>query len=214
MDIQALIQRADISPKQAALMKYFKVVDLVKKYDNDVDKVMERIDKEGIFSYAELRVLAKKNKTEDLRVWSSKISMLLNLDTIAEKYYYQTISLIYTKRFFENANEQNELIHKCYFQYLSKAFSVVTLNQLFYDLIEIQSPLYLVTISEFEQESINNCCYLFRIEYQMRKDEIIKKARRLIEEVADNVARHEYISERQIDKFLDKSDQVFIKLLG
>ena len=214
MDIQALIQSADISPKQAALMKYFKVVDLVKKYDNDVDKVMERIDKEGIFSYAELRVLAKKNKTEDLRVWSSKISMLLNLDTIAEKYYYQTISLIYTKRFFENANEQNELIHKCYFQYLSKAFSVVTLNQLFYDLIEIQSPLYLVTISEFEQESINNCCYLFRIEYQMRKDEIIKKARRLIEEVADNVARHEYISERQIDKFLDKSDQVFIKLLG
>lgn len=213
MDIQSLIQSADISPKQVALIKYFKIVELAKKYDNDVDKVMEIIDKEDIFSSTESRALASKNKKEDVRVWSSKISMLLNLDTIAEKYYYQTVSLIYTKRFFENANEQNELIHKCYFQYISKAFSVVTLNQLFYDLIEIQSPLYLVTISEFEQESINNCCYLFRREYQVGKDEIIKKARILIEEVAKNVERHEYISERQIDKFLNKSDQVFIKLL-
>lgn len=212
MDTKTLIMNSDISPKKIALIRYFRIVDLVEKSGGDVTKAIKLKVSHDIFSYEESKILLSKGK-ENIKVWNHIISVLLNTDTMAEKYYFQTVAGIFMNYFFENKDEQILYVRQSYFNYLCKAFSVALLNKIFYDLIDIQSPKFLITISDLEKKAKSDCCYLFRKEYFIRKKEIIKNARELIDEVANDVKSYEYISASLIDSFIDKTDQVFMKLL-
>ena len=204
-----------ITSKQKALIDYFRTVNLVNLNNGDIEKTINSKSGYDDFNYEELKMLMSTNGNEKEAVfmWSRIILMILNMDTSAEKYYFQTISGINVKYFFDNEEEQNYFVIKSFINYLSATFCTVLLNKIFYDLIDIQSPKYLVTISDIQKETKSNYCYLLKNIYIYKKGGIIKKAKSLLNEIVDRIKEEEYISKNIIEKFIDETDDKFMRLL-
>ncbi len=211
-----LFNIVNITPKRRAILNYLRVQYLTEKHDENIKQIINSQEGLDTFSYDEYELLvSNKNEKERKEVdeWNNIISMTLNMDISAQKYFYQTVSLIFFSPLL-SAKSRLFLIRYYYNNFLSTTFSVCLLNQIFFEQIELRSPALLDEVLILEKEAQINNCLLFRYEYLNNKKNIIKDAKEPVEEIIDIIKDYEFISSGLFNSFVDKTDQFFIRSLG
>lgn len=208
MNFLKFIKIGNIPPKKKVLINYFRICNSMGE-NYDYSSVVNFQKEDDIFDSEEFQLLtspsSKDNKEMDK--WNNVISLMLRIDIVAEKYYYQTISGIYLDLKFDNRKPHFFYIRNCYFNFLYSTFTVLLINQIFYDLIKVESPELLRNIPVIEKTINRDTCFLFRKEYLIQKSEIIKNARGPVDEMIDIMKEYEFISENLMKSFIDKADK-------
>ena len=138
MDFLKLIKIGYI-PK--VLINYFRVGNSIGE-NYDYSSIVNFKKEDDIFDSEEFELMTspsgKDNEEKDK--WNNIISLMLRIDIVAEKYYYQTISEIYLDLKYDNRKIHFFYIRNCYFNFLFNTFTVLIMNQIFYDLVKLESP--------------------------------------------------------------------------
>ena len=212
MDFLKLIKIGNIPPKKKVLINYFRVGNSIGE-NYDYSSIVNFKKEDDIFDSEEFELMTSPSgkDNEEMDKWNNIISLMLRIDIVAEKYYYQTISEIYIDLKYDNRKIHFFYIRNCYFNFLFNTFTVLIMNQIFYDLVKLESPKLLQNIPVIEKTIIKDACYLFRKEYQLKKSEVIKSARGPIDEIINIMKEYEFISENLMKSFIDKADNQILK---
>lgn len=212
MDFIKLIKIGNIPPKKKVLINYFRICNSMGE-NYDYSSVVNFQKEDDIFDSEEFQLLTSPSGKDNVEMdkWNNIISLMLRIDIVAEKYYYQTISGIYFDTKYANLKLHFFYIRNCYFNYLFNTFTVILLNQIFYGLIKLESFDLLKNIPLIEKAIFKEACFLFKNEYLTKKSEVIKSARVVVDEVVDIMKEFEFIPENLIKSFIDKVDNQILK---
>lgn len=212
MDFLKLIKIGNIPPKKKALINYFRICNSMGE-NYDYSSVVNFQKEDDIFDSEEFQILTSPSGKDDeeMNKWNNIISLMLRIDIVAEKYYYQTISGIYFDIKYVNKKLHNFYIRNCYFNFLFNTFTALLINQIFYDLIKLESAKLLQNIPIIEKTINKDVCFLFRSEYLTKKLEVIKSARGPVDEIINIMKEYEFISENLMKSFIDKADNQILK---
>ncbi|MFA5770655.1 MAG: hypothetical protein WC894_04150 [Patescibacteria group bacterium] len=212
MDFIKLIKIGNIPPKKKVLINYFRICNSMGE-NYDYSSVVNFQKEDDIFDSEEFQLLTSPSGKDNVEMdkWNNIISLMLRIDIVAEKYYYQTISEIYLDLKFNYRKLHFFYIRNCYFNYIFNTFTVLLINQIFYDLIKVESPELLRNIPVIEKTINKDTCFLFRNEYLTKKSEVIKNARGPVDEIINIMKEYEFISENLMKNFIDKVDNQILK---
>ncbi len=211
MNLNNFLKIAKLTPKEIALINYFRINDVVDRYNGDFSLSVNSKDGYADYSLEEIEEMTN-SYDEKIAVgrWKNIIAFVLNLDLTAEKYFYQMKSVILEKPIIVKTKVQNEYIRNCYFKFLTNAFTAMVMNRIFNSMINIKSPDLLIYIQQCERES-PDFCLLLRQEYLKRKEEIVKVVKSTIQTIVDTVRDDEFISQGFITASIDSAQDYFTK---
>jgi len=214
MNIKTLIGKIELPTKKKALMRYFNAQSFARQ-SGDKLSLAVKFDpsKSSLFDEEEIIVLTSEKDARDERdieKWSSVISFSLSIDSTASKYYYKLLSSIYIESVWPSNIINLANIKKNLFDYLSYTFTACVLNKFFYNLLDLESPVFLKKIPFIQYGVTSKYCLLLTNEYKTRKSEIIFETKTIFEEVVDTVKDLEYLPDSLIERFIDETDQKLI----
>lgn len=215
LNIKKLLKMGVISPKKKALINYFRISNSCGE-NYDINAIIDFKNDDNIYDSEEFEMLTSPSGKDNIEVdkWNNIISLIVRIDIVAEKYYYQTTSEIFFDTISTSIKQQHLHIHDYYFNYLFNTFSVLLLNQIFFNVIKLESPNLLSNIPLIEKYVHEDVCFLFIDEYIFKKSEVIKRAREPVNQITNIMKEYEFISENLMKSFIDKADNLILKSFG
>lgn len=209
MNLTNFFKIANLTAKEIALMDYFRIKEVVKKYHGDFLLTINATDGYDTFTYKELEeLIAAEDTKDDVNCWRTIISAILNIDLVAQKNFYQMVTIIYRSYIFKDKDIQLLAIKETYSQFITNTFTALVLNKLFKDLIDIQSPDLLTDIPSIEKEPIS-FCLLLKQGYLKEKAKIKETAQNIMNEVIERSRDSEHISSDFVSSSIDYALDVF-----